>query len=47
MDIGDIVIYDDRKAKIVKAKWGLYCIEFIDTHNQIWVTPDVLKRQDF
>jgi len=47
MDIGDIVIYDNKKAKIVQFKWGLYCIQFIDTSNQIWVTPDVLKRQDF
>ena len=47
MRVGDFVIYKDQKARIIETKWGLYCIRFIETRKQIWVTIDNLKRYDF
>ena len=47
MQLGDIVVYKDNTAEIIMVKWGLYCIRFLDTRKQIWVAPDLIKRQDF
>lgn len=47
MRIGDKVLYKELKAEIIQTKWGLYCIRFIETRKQIWVTRDSLKRYDF
>jgi hypothetical protein len=47
MRTGDFVIYKNQKAKIIETKWGLYCIRFLETHKQIWVNKDTIKRYDF
>lgn len=47
MRVDDRVLYKDRKATIIKIKWGLYCIRFDDTHKEIWVSCDAVIREDF
>lgn len=47
MRTGDKVLYKEKHAIIIEIKWGLYCIRFIETNRQIWVTPESLTRKDF
>lgn len=44
MIIGDHVFYDNRRAKIIEEKWGLFCILFYDNKKSKWVHPKLLHR---
>lgn len=47
MQIGDYILYKNKKAQIIEIKWGLYYIKFFDTNKQIWVTLEHIKRDNF
>jgi hypothetical protein len=44
MRVGQSVLYKQQEANIVAVKWGLCCIEFLDTRKRIWVSVDALTK---
>jgi len=43
MNIGDIVLHKNRKAKIMFKKYGLICIQYLDDSSKNWVSTDSLS----
>lgn len=44
MRIGDHVLHFNRPAEIIDQKWGLFCIRYFDTRQQVWVTLSQISK---
>lgn len=44
MKHGEFVLYNKRKAEIIREKFGLVLIRFLDDLSQNWVNPKKLEK---